>query len=79
MPAQDENCGFVVPLYGQAALDAAVAAERERFTGARQAALEKDAQRYRKLRAGKYSIQVARSILNDTPHGIDETVDALSH
>ena len=40
-------------------------------------AMEKDAKRYRKLRAGKYSIQVARRILNDTPHGIDAAVDAL--
>ena len=56
-----------------------VASKAEQRAEARQAALEKDAQRYRKLRAGKYSIQVARSILNDTPHGIDAAVDALDH
>lgn len=38
---------------------------------------KKDAERYRKLRAGHYSIALARSILNDTPHGIDAAVDAL--
>ena len=42
-------------------------------------AMEKNAQRYCKLRAGKYSIQVARRILNDTPHGIDAAVDALDN
>ena len=40
-------------------------------------AFEKDAKRYRKLRAGNYSIALARSILNNTPLGIDEAVDAL--
>jgi len=37
----------------------------------------KDAARYRKLRAGNYSVAVAKSILNDTPHGIDAAVDRL--
>ena len=40
-------------------------------------ALRKDAERYRKLRAGQYSYWTARSILNDSPHGIDRAVDAL--
>jgi len=38
--------------------------------------LTKDVERYRWLRAGKYSIQLAQSILNDTPNGIDESIDA---
>ena len=40
-------------------------------------ALRKDAERYRKLRAGQYSYWTARSILNDSPQGIDAAVDAL--
>jgi len=39
-------------------------------------AAEANAARYRWLRAGDYSIKLARSILNDTPHGIDAAVDA---
>ncbi len=35
-----------------------------------------DAARYRWLRSGKYSIDIARSILNDTPNGIDDAIDA---
>ena len=35
------------------------------------------AERYRKLRAGNYSISLARSILNNTPEGIDASADAL--
>lgn len=38
--------------------------------------LTQDAKRYRWLRAGDYSIALSRSILNDTPHGIDKTIDA---
>lgn len=41
------------------------------------AALRKDAERYRKLRAGHYGIVLASSILNDTPSGIDAAVDVL--
>ena len=37
---------------------------------------KKDAERYRWLRAGNYSIALSCSILNDTPHGIDKTIDA---
>jgi hypothetical protein len=40
-------------------------------------ALRKDAERYRKLRAGNYSHDLARHILNDRPDGIDAAVDAL--
>jgi hypothetical protein len=54
-----------------------VASKAEQRAEAQQAALERDARCYRKLRAGKYSHAVARSILNDTPHGIDAAVDAL--
>jgi hypothetical protein len=54
-----------------------VSSKAELRAEARQVELERDARRYRKLRAGKYSIAVARSILNDTPHGIDAAVDAL--
>jgi hypothetical protein len=36
----------------------------------------RDAARYRWLRAGNYSIGFARSVLNDTPHGIDAAIDA---
>ena len=54
-----------------------VPSKAERLAEERRAALEKDARRYRKLRAGNYSIAVARSILNDTPHGLDAAVDAL--
>ena len=54
-----------------------VASKAELREEVRVAALEKDAKRYRKLRAGHYSIALARSILNDTPHGIDAAVDAL--
>ena len=39
--------------------------------------VRKDAERYRKLRAGNYSIALERSILNDTPLGVDAAVDAL--
>lgn len=35
-----------------------------------------DAARYRWLRAGNYPIGFARSVLNDTPHGIDAAIDA---
>ena len=38
--------------------------------------LTQDAKRYRWLRAGDYSIALSCSILNDTPHGIDKTIDA---
>jgi hypothetical protein len=38
--------------------------------------LRQDAARYQWLRAGGYSLQMARSVLNDTPHGIDAAVDA---
>jgi hypothetical protein len=41
------------------------------------ARLRKDAERYRKLRAGNYSHDLARHILNDMPDGIDAAVDAL--
>jgi hypothetical protein len=36
-----------------------------------------DAERYRCLRAGNYPIEFARSVLNDTPQGIDAAVDAI--
>ena len=39
-------------------------------------ALRKDAERYRWLRAGNYPLRFARSVLNDTPHGIDSAIDA---
>ena len=35
-----------------------------------------DAARYRFLRSGRLSFDMARSILNDVPHGIDSAVDA---
>lgn len=38
--------------------------------------MERDAERYRWLRTGNYSISVARSILNDTESGLDSTIDA---
>ena len=50
------------------------AAEIERLR-AQVAALEGDAGRYRWLRAGNYNFAVARSILNDTPWGIDASID----
>jgi hypothetical protein len=37
----------------------------------------RDAERYRWLRAGNYPIAFARSVLNDTPHGIDAAIDAM--
>jgi hypothetical protein len=40
------------------------------------ASAAKDAKRYRWLRAGRYSFDIARSILNDTPHGIDAAIDS---
>lgn len=43
----------------------------------RLAAAERDAARYRVLRRGSYQLDVARTILNDTPDGIDAAVDAL--
>ena len=46
----------------------AVTAERDAY--------KLDADRYRWLRAGDYSIALSRSILNDTPHGVDATIDA---
>ena len=46
----------------------AVTAERDSY--------KLDADRYRWLRAGDYSIALSRSILNDTPHGVDATIDA---
>jgi hypothetical protein len=45
-------------------------------TGASQDGNAMDAARYRWLRAGDYSIRLARSILNDTPEGIDAAVDS---
>jgi hypothetical protein len=36
----------------------------------------KDAKRYQWLRAGNYAFDFARSVLNDTPHGIDAAIDA---
>ena len=38
--------------------------------------VRKDAERYRWLRSGKASVEQVRSILNDTPHGIDTAIDA---
>lgn len=38
-------------------------------------ALKVDAARYRWLRSGAYTFGVARTILNDTPHGIDAAID----
>ena len=43
---------------------------------AEDSAMRKDAERYRWLRAGNYPISFARSVLNDTPHGIDAAIDA---
>ncbi|NDA79488.1 MAG: hypothetical protein EBY07_17325, partial [Actinobacteria bacterium] len=40
------------------------------------AEFRKDAERYRWLRSGGYPIQLARSVLNDTPFGIDARIDA---
>jgi len=56
-----------------------------RIAALEQALSEKDAEiarlrvkadRYDWLRAGNYPIELARSILNDTPHGIDAAIDA---
>ena len=38
--------------------------------------MAKDAERYRRLRAGVYAGTMARAILNDTPIGIDFAIDA---
>ena len=38
-------------------------------------ALRADAERYRFLRSGNYSLPFAKVVLNDTPHGIDRAVD----
>lgn len=51
-------------------------AEVERLT-AENAALRKDAERYRWLRDKKHpSLGFTRLVLNDTPHGIDAAIDA---
>lgn len=39
-------------------------------------AAQVDARRYRWLRQGLYPLALARSVLNDTPHGIDAAIDA---
>lgn len=39
-------------------------------------AMRDDAQRYRWLRSGKYELRFARSVLNDSPEGIDAAIDA---
>lgn len=40
-------------------------------------ALKVDAERYRWLRAGQYHFATARTILNDSPCGIDAAIDKL--
>jgi hypothetical protein len=49
-------------------------AEVERLT-AENAEIRKDADRYRWLRRGDYPINIARTILNDVPFGIDAAID----
>jgi hypothetical protein len=62
---------IIGPLYTHPAPVAVVPAEQ-----AEDSAMRKDAMRYRWLRAGNYPISFARSVLNDTPHGIDASIDA---
>lgn len=50
-------------------------AEIARLTAERDS-YKADAERYRWLRSGKYSIRFARSVLNDTPIGIDAAISA---
>lgn len=66
-------------------VESTVDAQEARIAALEQALSEKDAEiarlrvkadRYDWLRAGNYPIELARSILNDTPHGIDAAIDA---
>lgn len=64
----EDDAAFIVAAHDMAALIQAQAAELER--------LRADAERYRWLRAGRYPLRVAQAVLNDTPEGIDEYINA---
>ena len=66
--AERDKCGSGAGCLHKDALIDSLTAERDAY--------KLDAARYRWLRAGDYSIALSRSILNDTPHGVDATIDA---
>jgi hypothetical protein len=61
------NCFYCAQSLYRAETVAALTAERD--------ALREDAMRYRWLRSGDYSLPFARAVLNDTPVGIDKSID----